>query len=167
MGALRPMYRTRQFLGALRPSVQTQEMAEVRAVLGPQLMTLFESMPRRDQRHCIDVFRAVRSSGCDEPDVLVAALLHDAGKGRFSGAKVRLWHRVAWVLLGAGPSTLRRGTSNRSPGLAALRDHVERGVVLAEAFGAPPEVLRLIREMEDAAPADGRAAMLRAADERA
>ncbi len=161
----RPLHRTRQFFGALRPSVRESEVAEVEALLGPQLMTLFVSMARRDQRHCIDVCRRIREAGCEESNVLTAALLHDAGKGALSGAHVNLWHRVAHVVLEIGPPSLDQRARARSPGLAALRDHAERGAVLAEAFGAPVEVVRLLREMEREDPSDPRAALLKASDE--
>ena len=45
------------------------------------------------------------AAGHDDPDLLAAALLHDAGKGH----RLRLWHRVTGVLLDAvWPAGLRR-----------------------------------------------------------
>jgi hypothetical protein len=161
----RPVYRTRQFIGALNPRIRRRELREVKERLGPQLMPLFETMLRRDQRHCIDVYSKLREWGCDDGDVLTAALLHDAGKGSMAGGRVRLWHRVAFVLLEAGAPQLIRPLSRRSRGLRALRDHGKRGAVLAEAFGAPDDVVRLLREMERAGTDDARARLLREADE--
>ena len=161
----RAMYRTRQFVGALRPVVRRSELREAEAVLGRQLMTLFASMSGRDQRHCLDVYEKLRASGCEDSEVLTAALLHDAGKGSLAGKRVRLWHRVAYVLLENGPSTAMKVASAGSRGIATLRDHGERGAVLADAFGASAEVVHLLREMERRVPTDPRAALLRAADE--
>ena len=79
--ASRPLYRTRQFFGALRPRVRRRELREASARLGPQLTPLFLSMSRRDQRHCLDVCEKLRAWGCEDGEVLTAALLHDAGKG--------------------------------------------------------------------------------------
>ncbi len=163
----RPMYRTRQFIGALRPVARRAELREAEGVLGRQLMTLFASMSGRDQRHCLDVYERLRSAGCEDGEVLTAALLHDAGKGSLAGKKVQLWHRVAYVLLENGPDTAMKLAGARSRGIAMLRGHGERGAVLADAFGASAEVVRLLREMERKGPKDPRAALLRAADDEA
>jgi len=147
--------------------VRRSELREAEAVLGRQLMALFASMSGRDQRHCLDVYEKLRSAGCEDGEVLTAALLHDAGKGSLAGRRVRLWHRVAYVLLENGPDRVMKAASARSRGIATLRRHGERGAVLADAFGASAEVVHLLREMERARPADPRAALLRAADEEA
>ena len=163
--ASRPLYRTRQFFGALRPRVRRSELRAARALLGTRLTPLFSSMSRRDQRHCLDMCEKLRAWGCEDGDVLTAALLHDAGKGSMAGGRVRLWHRVAYVLLEAGAPSMIRPLSRYSRGLRALRRHGERGVVLVEALGAPAEVVRLLREMERRETADSRALLLREADE--
>jgi hypothetical protein len=164
---VRPLYRARQFFDALSPVVRPAELREVEAVLGPRLTPLFASMSERDQRHCLDVYEALLAAGCEDGELLTAALLHDAGKGSLAGTKVQLWHRVAYVALENAPESGLRVASERSPGIEVLRTHAERGVQLAAEFGASPEVLFLLREMDNAASADPRALMLRAADERA
>jgi len=69
---------------------------------------LFVGMPVADRRHGLDVAERLVATGVDDPDVLAAALLHDAGKGR----RLRLWHRVAGVLLEAvSPRALGRVAS--------------------------------------------------------
>src|SRR3990172_2077118 len=125
-----PRYRARQFLGALRPCVRTVEREEAAAVLGEGLLRLFDSMSRRDQRHCLDVYRALRASGCGDREVLTAALLHAAGKGRLAGAEVRLWHRVAYVVLAAASPQLLERLAGKG-GLGTLHRHSERGAGLA------------------------------------
>jgi hypothetical protein len=168
----RAMYRTRQFIGVLRPRVRRRELREVEAMLGPQLMPLFKTMLKGDQRHCIDVYTKLREWGCEDTDVLRTALLHDAGKGSMAGGRVRLWHRVAYVLLeatapGRGKPAPVRWLIRRNPGLRAMRDHGKRGVVLAEAFGASAEVVHLMQEMEHKQSSDPRVTLLREADEAA
>ena len=135
-------------------------------MLGPRLMPLFASMSERDQRHCLDVYEELRAAECDDSALLTAALLHDAGKGSLAGAKVQLWHRVSYVLLENAPEWVMRRAGGWNRGIAVIREHEERGVALAEEFGAPAEVVRLLREMQHGL-ADERVAMLRAADERA
>lgn len=162
----RPIYRTRQFVTALRPRIADREYAEARALLGPQLIRLFDSMSPRDRRHCLDVYRDLVESGIGDPDVLSAALLHDSGKGTLSGANVRLWHRVVSVLLAAGAPPLLRRLSNGRGGLSVLRRHAEIGALLAEALGAPERVVQIIHEHEDRHQADDGQRRLRAADDR-
>ena len=161
----RPLYRTRQFFGAFRPRLQADERAAAAAFLGDRLWSLFESMNTRDQRHSIDTFRLLKGQGCVDSDLLSAALLHDVGKGRLAGARVRLWHRVVYVLLAAGAPPLYRRLTNGRGGLANLRHHAERGAVVAEALGVGAATVELIRRHHEDDIADERLGMLRAADE--
>jgi len=78
--------------------MEAEAWAEVSALLTPAQMALFRQMPRYDQRHSLHVARALRAIGYDDPDSLIAALLHDVAK---SAGPLRLWHRVAIVLLQA------------------------------------------------------------------
>jgi hypothetical protein len=55
-----------------------------RAVLTtPALFALFQRMARSEQQHALHVMQFLRASGYDDPDLLTAALLHDAGKSRY------------------------------------------------------------------------------------
>jgi len=163
----RAAYRSRQFLCALRARVDDDERAEVAAHLTPGEQHLFYSMDIRDQRHALDVFRALKSGGQQDPSLLAAALLHDVGKG-----PVRLWQRAAFVLLRAvSPALLRRLARGDDPGwrgsLARMLDHAERGAALAEAAGSTAETARLIRLHRSPAGGDAALALLQAADEAA
>ena len=85
--------------------MEPSEERFVASVLGPGPLDLFRSMPVADRRHGLDVVERLVATGIDDPDVLGAALLHDAAKGH----RMRLWHRVAGVLLELlAPSILRR-----------------------------------------------------------
>jgi hypothetical protein len=99
------VHRVEQFFGHVRASVSPGEMATARAALPETAWPLFSAMPVADRRHALDVVARLTAFGADDPDLIVAALLHDAAKGH----RLRLWHRVAGVLLEAvAPSTLRR-----------------------------------------------------------
>ena len=163
----RPAYRTRQFLGAFRARMKTSEREEAACVLGDRLLALFASMSPRDQRHCFDVYKVLRGYGCQDKNVLSAALLHDAGKGRMAGARVRLWHRVVYVLLAArAPRLLDRIANGGGPsGLASLHHHSERGAILADALGAPAPVVDLIRRHEHPDDGNEHLRLLRMADD--
>jgi hypothetical protein len=165
MSWARAAYRSRQFLGALRARVKEDERAEVAAHLMPAEQRLFQSMDLRDQRHALDVFRALKSGRQRDPSLLAAALLHDVGKG-----PIMLWQRVAFVLLRAvSPGLLRRVSRADDPRwrgtLARMLDHAERGAALAEAAGSTPETVRLIRLHRSPTGADAALALLQATDE--
>ncbi|MDP9237871.1 MAG: HD domain-containing protein [Chloroflexota bacterium] len=161
----RARHRAGQFFGALRPRVDADERADAYRYLTDNQRRIFESMMLRDQQHGIEVLRRVRASaGGDDAALCTAALLHDCGKGN-----VRLWHRVAHVLLGAVAPGLRsriaseRGAAWRRA-MWRLLHHADIGARMAEAAGSDAEVVRLIREQEASAP-DARLALLQAADE--
>ena len=143
--ASRAVYRSRQFFASLRPRVDALLHDEAFAMLNDGERALFDSMTLRDQQHCLDVFRSLREQHNDR-DLLVAALLHDCGKGQ-----IALWHRVAYVVLdNAAPSLLRHAvTPGNGPGwrqaLYRCAHHEELGAALAQRAGSTPRVVALIR----------------------
>jgi hypothetical protein len=99
------VHRVGQFVAHIRARVEPGEERFVASVLAPGPLALFQSMPVADRRHGLDVAERLVATGIDDPDLLGAALLHDAAKGH----RMRLWHRVSGVLLEAlAPSILRR-----------------------------------------------------------
>jgi hypothetical protein len=121
-------------------------------------------MPVADQRHALDVLSRLRSAGETDPDLLAAALLHDAGKGR----RIRLWHRVASVLVEAiVPGRLER-LGSPDPGswrypFYLQRHHEALSARAALDAGCGPRVAAFIAgTVED--PDAQLAAALRAAD---
>jgi hypothetical protein len=99
------MHRVEQFFGHVRANVTPAETATARGLLPDSAWPLFAAMPVADRRHAFDVMGRLIAAGHDDPDLLVAALLHDAAKGH----RMRLWHRVAGVLLEAtAPTQLKR-----------------------------------------------------------
>ena len=95
-----------------------------------------------DQRHGLDVVASLRAEGVTEPDVLLAGLLHDAGKGQIGRLAAR---RVVarGALRGVGLAGRRASCPGFAAALAVLRDH-------AETLGRPRGGGRLLRR-------DGRA----------
>lgn len=159
------LYRCRQFFASLRPRIDESERAEAAELLGEPLFQLFDSMVVRDQQHCFRVYRTLRDQGCGDRHLLMAALLHDAGKGRLSGATVRLWHRVAYVALAAAAPWLLRRIARGRGGLGCIHEHAERGAMLAEALGAPAQVVHLILRHEERGLEDEPHLQLRLADD--
>ena len=156
-------HRARQFLGALRPRVTVRERVEAYAYLNQKQQRLFETMTLRDQAHGIHVMRHVRAQAADDAALCAAALLHDCGKGH-----VALWHRVAFVAVGVMPFTRERIASRHGAewrqAMWRLLHHPSLGAHLVAQTGADPEIVRMIRE-QDAPEAEGRLAILQAADE--
>lgn len=116
-----------------------------------------------DRRHGVDVMASLRRSGHDDPELLLAGLLHDAAKG----PETRFSHRIAWALGERyGPRALR--VAERLPGfreaLERIRHHPQRSAELALAAGCSPVTADLIRHQQEASH-EGAAGALKLADD--
>lgn len=76
-------YRVFQGLQTIRAQFAPLDPAELTPYLSSDLIALFQTMSRGDQLHGIQVLRMLREEGQTDPDLLVAALLHDVGKARY------------------------------------------------------------------------------------
>ena len=138
------------------------ERAALASWLTPQQLEVFDRMHVADQRHGLDVVETLRTHGVLDREVLVAGLIHDAGKG-LTG----IWPRVAYSLGQAYGSSLWRAASVvpgwRAP-LQRLRDHAETSAQMAAAAGCTARTVELIRHQD--APLDPDAGrLLKLADE--
>jgi hypothetical protein len=128
----------------------------------PLQRRLFDTMHVADQRHGLDVVASLRADGVSDEEVLLAGLLHDAGKGR-----IGVLPRVAWSLGERyGPWVWRAAgiVPGFGPALRRLAGHAEESARLAAAAGCSARTVDLIRHQ--AAPIDGTAGeQLRLADE--
>jgi len=73
-------YRLRQFGQALLAKTDRQALDEAREWLTPKQWELFERLQPAERNHALRMLRKLRGQGDDQPDLLVAALLHDVGK---------------------------------------------------------------------------------------
>jgi hypothetical protein len=154
--------KVRQFRAHLRADVSPEERAGlVTWTTSPQL-DVFDSMHIADRRHGLDVVASLRAEGVHEPDVLLAGLLHDAGKGDTGvGPRVvyslgQAYGRRIWRLGGLVPGY--------TAALERLRTHAETSASLAEAAGCSARTVELIRWQD--APRDPEfGELLRLADE--
>ena len=158
-------HRVAQFFGHLTARVSPGEEERARSLLPERAWPLFAQMPVADQRHALDVAGRLVAAGHLDEDLLQAALLHDAAKG----GRMRLWHRVAGVLLAAvAPRALTRLASPnerswRYPFHLYLQ-HASLSADAALSAGCAPRVAAFIRGTTD--PSDGQlAAALRDADD--
>ena len=159
------MHRVTQFLGHLTARVDPGEIEVAQRLLPESAWTLFTGMPTADRRHALDVVARLAAAGQRDPDLLAAALLHDAAKG----PRMRLWHRVTGVLLQAvAPRALMRLASPderswRYPFHLYLH-HAALSADAASAAGCSPRAAAFIRG--SAGPEDAPlAAALHRADE--
>jgi hypothetical protein len=154
--------RFRQFRAHLRARVVPQERTALATWITPAQLTLFDSMHVADRRHGLDVVASLRAGGVREHDVLLAGLLHDAGKGHTG-----VWPRVAYALAASYGQWLLvvvRWLPGFRAALERLQRHAERSAGLAEAAGCPARTLELIRFQD--APIDPEfGELLRLADE--
>lgn len=140
------MHRVSQFVAHVRARVEPAEEAVARRALDDEAWRLFSLMPVADRRHALDVVARLAEAGHDDRDLVIAALLHDAAKGN----RMRLWHRIAGVLLDAfAPGLLRRlahpdPRSWRHPFHLYL-NHGPMSADLAEAVGCSPRAVAFMR----------------------
>ena len=153
------MHRVAQFVAHVRARVDPAEEAMVRRLLPPSAAELFGSMPVADRRHGLDVAERLIASGQDDRDLLSAALLHDAAKGD----RMRLWHRIAGVVLESLAPTMLRRLADPDP--ASWRHafhlylhHEPMSAELTERAGCSPRAAGFIRGSVD----EGDAHLLRA-----
>ena len=154
--------KVRQFRAHLRAAVGSAERSGLDGWLSEPQLRLFDGMHVADRRHGLDVVSTLRAEGVTDRDVLLAGLLHDAGKGQTG-----VWPRVAYSLGEVyGPWVWR--LAGVVPGyrasLTRLRGHAEVSAALAAAAGCSPRTVELIRHQD--APIDPDAGrLLQLADE--
>ncbi len=149
----------RAFAGA---SVAPDEQAALAGWLTPAQLRVFDAMHIADRRHGLDVAAHLRAGGIDDPEVLLAGLLHDAGKGQ-SGFIPRVLYSLSqaygdWIWgLGIFLPPLTKS-------MTRLKRHAELSAMLAAGAGCSPRTVELIRR-QDLPPADETARRFHLADE--
>ena len=154
--------KVRQFRAHLRASVGAEERAGLVTWTTSAQLALFDGMHVADRRHGLDVVASLRAEGVTGSDLLMAGLLHDAGKGQTGvlprvayslGQRYGTWvWRAAAIVPGFGSA------------LARLRSHAETSAAMAAAAGCSARTVALIRDQD--APTDAEfGELLRLADE--
>ena len=154
--------KARQFRAHLRASVTPAERAGLEAWTTAAQRALFDGMHVADRRHGLDVVSALRAEGVSDDEVLVAGLLHDAGKGD-TGVLPRIVYSLGdrygtWIWRAAAVVPGWRAALER------LRTHAESSAAMAAGAGCSPRTVELIRHQD--APTDPEyGELLRLADE--
>lgn len=144
--------RIRQFVRYMTGRVSSAERDELKSWLTPAQLALFDGMHRADRRHGLDVVAVLRRDGQTDPDLLMAGLLHDCGKGR----SLHVWHRIGWSIAEPRPGLKRwvlRVPTFR-PAFRILAEHANKSADLALAAGCNARVAGFIRNQGLAADAD-------------
>jgi len=140
--------RIRQFVRYTTGRASAAERDALAAWLTPAQLKLFDEMHRADRRHGLDVVAALRKADHSDPDLLVAGLLHDCGKGR----ALHVWHRVGWSLSEHYGDGVRR-TLVRVPtfraAFATIAAHADKSAEMAAAAGCSPVTVDLIRHQSE------------------
>src|SRR5262245_12148574 len=142
--------KVRQFRSHVRARVAASERDGLVAWLTPEQLALFDAMHVADRRHGLDVVATLRADAVTEPDVLVAGLLHDAGKG-----DTGVGPRIAYSLgqrYGRGVWRTASIVPGWGAALRRLETHAASSALLAEAAGCSPRTVALIRGQD--APRD-------------
>ena len=154
--------KVRQFRSHLGAKVAPSERDDLAGWLTTAQLRLYDGMHVADQRHGLDVVTTLRREGVSEPDVLIAGLLHDTGKGLMG-----IWPRVVFSLGQAYGEWVWRFVAWRpafGAALERLRDHPIESARLAAAAGCSERTVALIQDQE--APRDPQfGEILRLADE--
>ena len=137
----------RQTRRHLLAHVTDLERHRVAGWLTPAQLDVFAGMHVADQRHGLDVVDALRMGGVRDPEVLLAGLLHDAGKGD-AGLVPRVIHSLGQAGLGGVGSVAGLWPPMRRV-LERLRDHADTSARIAEAAGCSPRTVELIRWQDD------------------
>ena len=154
--------RIRQTKRHLLARVSQRERDAVAAWLSPAQLALFDGMHVADRRHGLDVVGSLRADGETDAEVLLAGLLHDAGKGD-TGILPRILNALGQVRI-TWPGYALGWLPGMRAALMRLRDHAETSAQLAEAAGCSSRTVELIRWQDE--PRDPEAGeRLRLADE--
>jgi len=152
----------RQTRRHLTARVSSAEREAATAWLTPAQLAVFDAMHVADRRHGLDVVSALGAAGERDPEVLVAGLIHDAGKGN-TGMLPRIFHSLGQAGI-RWPSRVARRLPGMPAHLDRLAAHAETSAALAEAAGCSPRTVELIR-WQDAPRDPGAGERLRLADE--
>jgi predicted HD phosphohydrolase len=140
-------YRSRQFWNALLSPRKKILSEDLLPFLTQSQLDLFRRMHSSEQSHAYQVFKQLKISGQTDPDLLAAALLHDAGKILHP---LSMLERVE-IVIGKGlfRDAARRWAEGTPHGLrrpfVVAAQHAEWGADLASRAGATARTVELIR----------------------
>jgi hypothetical protein len=151
---VRIAYRVRQFWHAIFARPTPEDLSLARSVLTIPQMRLFEQLQPSEQVHSINICRRLIQQGETQPDLLVAALLHDVGKSRYP---LHAWDRALIVMANAiFPEKTKTWGQGQPQGwqraFVVAQRHPTWGAEMAAGAGASPLTVTIIQRHQDPAP---------------
>jgi len=157
------LYRVRQFWRTIFLITDHIDLDQARAYLNSAQWSLFSQLQPAEQDHALRMLRNLVDQGENQPDLLVAALLHDVGKLKYPLNPIE---RAVVVLVRASlPKYARRWSQTPEDGWEAspkwrkpfilAEQHAEWGAKLARETGVSRLTEDLIRNHHDPQIAGG------------
>jgi hypothetical protein len=151
---VRVVYRVGQFWNTLSKKADPGSVNAAIRQLTIAQRQLFTQLQPSEQKHAIYIWRKLLHQGEDQPDLLVAALLHDVGKVLYP---METWQRVLVVLVktilpararfwGNIPADNWQKLPSWRKAFIVAEQHPFWGAELAHQAGVSPLVEYLIRE---------------------
>lgn len=150
---MRILYRVRQFRHTLSRKIDPQSVDRVRKNLTLPQSELFDTLQASEKNHALTMVNKLLDQGESQPDLLVAALLHDIGKLRY---RLNPFER-AMIVIGQAVmpaqakswGSIPPGGRDHLPGwrkaFILAEHHAEWGAEMARLVGASPLTVELIR----------------------
>ena len=157
---MRILYRVSQFWRSIFVKTDPLELERALALLSPEQSGLFSQMQPGEKDHALIMVRKLIAQGENQPDLLVAAMLHDIGKLRY---RLHPLERTMVVLAKAimpGKAhqwgNLPHGGWHNVPvwrkAFVVAEQHAQWGAQLAHQAGVSPLAETLIREHHNPHP---------------
>lgn len=148
------LYRVRQFWHTVSVQTEPHELQRAQALLNPEQWDLFARLQPGEMYHAVSMLRSLLEQGENQPDLLVAALLHDVGKIRYrlnplERAMVVLvrWVKPEWAhRCGVLPSIGWNDLPGWRKAFIVAEQHAEWGAEIARLAGVSSLTETLIRE---------------------
>jgi putative nucleotidyltransferase with HDIG domain len=150
---VRILYRASQFWRTVFQKTNLGELEQAQGLLSPAQWALFRQLQAAEQEHALRIFQDLQKQGEKQPDLLVAALLHDVGKLRYPLNPIE--RAMVVVMKALLPARAKRwgelpsGSGMDWPGwrkaFVVAEQHAAWGADLARKLGVTPLVESLIR----------------------
>jgi putative nucleotidyltransferase with HDIG domain len=148
------LYRARQFWRTVSIETGPLELERAQALLYPEQRELFAQLQLGEKQHALQMLCKLLEQGENQPDLLLAALLHDVGKLRY---RLNPFERAMVVMVQAIKPEQSRRWGNLPPdgwgdlpgwrkAFIEAEHHAEWGAEMARQAGVSPLTETLIRE---------------------
>jgi hypothetical protein len=151
------VYRVRQFWRTISLKTDPYEFEQVKAILTEGQWELFLHLQPVEQSHAMAVYGKLLEQGENQPDLLIAALLHDVGKLRYRMnpiertmvvlVKAVMPDQAQW--LGSLPPDGWDNLPGWRKAFIVAAQHADWGADMAREVGASPLAESLIRKHHD------------------